>query len=78
MQKGPEINYYINSEKVLSGKLEGYIKGGIGLQANNSTFKIDSLKVKYVAGKPGKAGYTFFEIVQPDMGIIGVWDCPSL
>ncbi|HOA30946.1 MAG TPA: glycerophosphodiester phosphodiesterase family protein [Clostridia bacterium] len=69
--EGPEINYYINSEKVLSGKLEGYIKGGIGLQANNSTFKIDSLKVKYVAGKPGKAGYTFFEIVQPDMGIIG-------
>ncbi len=70
--EGPDINYYINGEKVLSGKLDGYVRGGIGLQANNSTFKVDSIKVKYVAGKPGKAaGYTFFEIVQPDMGIIG-------
>ena len=39
--EGPEINYYINSEKVLSGKLEGYIKGGTG--TTTSTFKIDSL-----------------------------------
>ena len=69
---GENVTESINGTTVIDTDNAGsYLTGGIGLQANFSKMKVDSIKVTYVAADEQAPEPQFVELAQPDTGIIG-------